>query len=308
MRPKDTIRLKATLNRIAADEGWSWQEYLGYGGAAGIAVGVIWLLVNRYTSCGKAIADALKEAGMTADTLRSLWEDYVDYRCKARNNAPRGIVKEDALKFKAIIEKLVQLKNCKGAILFDTLKELLGKSFSPGQEGELRGALDRWSQDAGDAAGLAAILLSIYGAIKCTASTCVTYSVYFEHLRHKYLGATDEVLEYIAYILAAIVAVKVLIATAPVAATAAAAAALLATYQTALASELERAGIVEQGQGAAEVDTLLSEVEPLKCQEATEDVSDTSDTQTTDPQGPPPSGNLLENGDIEGVNDIKGVD
>jgi hypothetical protein len=307
MKSQDRLGLKSALNRAAADDVTSWLIWIAGTAAAGA---LIKTLIDRHNSCAKAIADLLKQENITMDALKALFENWHQYKCNRRGGRPSEILKIDARKTQKLIEKIAKLSNCtpEGAML--ALKHILGNALSPGMEQDLKDAIDRYlnAQTAANAALIASALAAIYASAQCLTSQCVKFVLYTQYLKQKFPGVelAEDVLEGIAYLIAAIIAIKVLIATSPMTAGAAGLTALLATYQTALANELESTGLAKPGQAQDLMQEILVEAEQQECQGDIIEEGSPNENPASDSEGPPPSGNFV--GEMENNNDIRGVD
>lgn len=243
------IQLKASLNRIVADEESSFYNWWGITGAAAsllAAAGIA--LWQNYNSCARALANLMKEEGITAKQLADLIDIFHQYMCNREAGSARDIQRGEARKFKRFFEKLIKLRQCKGAAAVLAIKALLGNRVTPEIENRLKDLIDDYNASA-SAAALAAALALINGLVDsavCAQTACAKLVGLMGMLRIRFASLydlQDDILSGIAAIALAIVAIKAAIAAAPTAAVAAALTALLATYQTALAQELENAGI-----------------------------------------------------------------
>jgi len=306
MKSRDTLGLKHALNKVAADDTTSWLLWLG---GTTISAALIKLLVDRYNSCAKAIADLLKQEKITIDTLKQLFELWHQYNCNMRSGSPSNILRGDARKVRRLLEKIAKLSNCTPEASMLALKHILGNALTPGMEQDLRDAIGRYlnAETAANAALIAAAIGAVYTGAQCLVSECVKIVIYTQYLKQKFPGVelAEDVLEGIAYLIAAIIAIKALIATSPGTAAAAGLTALLATYQTALANDLESAGLVKPGQSLNLMQEILVEAEQQECQGDTIEEAP-NDNPAPDREGPPPSGNFV--GEMEKGNDIRGVD
>lgn len=294
------IQLKASLNKIAANDRSSYDDWIGATGT-GLAVilsiaGLIW---ERHNTCAKALKRLLEEEGITLKDLAYLIEIFNQYMCNRQSGTPREVQREDARKFKKFFEKLIKLRQCKGEAAVLAIKAALGDKLTAEGEKRLKDLIDQYNV-TGAAAALAAALAMISDLIDtgtaCAQITCAKLVGLMGMLRIKFADLyeiEEDILSSIAAIALAIVALKLAIVAAPTAAVAAALTAVLATYQTALAQELESAGIPSD-QIERVTKEILEAAENVDCSGAAPEeettVEEAPNEKPTEDSKPPASG------------------